>query len=250
MELISNPKDIRILGVYEISRTQRRWMTEKRNISVLSCRLRGEAEFYFKGEKYVVGTNDLLYIPANIEYSQVSRGENLIAVHFMANDCLDRDIKVIKSQDNRFAQDFKNICRSWAEETAEGRYLAVSMFYNLLSRLSAKVSEKSSGRISAGINYIKNNYRSSALTVSDAAREAFVSEVFFRRILKRETGMSPIKYINHLRIEAAKELLLGNYYSVSEIAYMCGFSDVKYFSHVFKQMTGMTPTQYINSKLQ
>ena len=45
-------------------------------------------------------------------------------------------------------------------------------------------------------------------------------------------------------MEKAKELLITGHYTVSEIAYECGFENVYYFSNVFKKIVGVSPTAY------
>ena len=139
---------------------------------------------------------------------------------------------------------FNDIYINWSEGSPEARYKAISMIYSLLSGLSKQKSKHKKSRISGGIEYINQNFRSPQLTVSDAASAANVSEVFFRRLMNRDYGIPPLAYINRLRIEAAKELLESGYYSITEIAEVCGFSDLKYFSHAFKKAVGMTATQY------
>ena len=70
---------------------------------------------------------------------------------------------------------------------------------------------------------------------------------YFRRCFKCETGMSPVEYLNDLRIEHAKHLLSGKHYSktsIADIAMRSGFSDARYFSKVFKKATGVTPHEY------
>ena len=64
--------------------------------------------------------------------------------------------------------------------------------------------------------------------------------VRFKKIFK----MSPVRFVTKMRIDYAKELLVTNRRSVSEIAEMCGFSNTYYFSNVFKKQTGFSPSQY------
>ncbi len=57
--------------------------------------------------------------------------------------------------------------------------------------------------------------------------------------------MSPSDYLNRLRIERAKALLLENMFlTVREIAEITGYADQLYFSKVFKKETGMTPSDF------
>ena len=57
-------------------------------------------------------------------------------------------------------------------------------------------------------------------------------------------GVTPIKYINALKLSRAKELLSSGMYSVSEAAYHSGFSDVSHFSRFFKEHVGVLPGEY------
>ena len=58
------------------------------------------------------------------------------------------------------------------------------------------------------------------------------------------TGDSPIVFINKLRCENAKKMLLNGAYSVQEAADKCGFESVSYFCKTFKKYIGETPGKY------
>lgn len=57
-------------------------------------------------------------------------------------------------------------------------------------------------------------------------------------------GISPRRFINQQKIEAAKPLLL-NRMSVTDIAMQLGFNSSTYFSTVFKQYTMYSPREYL-----
>ena len=67
---------------------------------------------------------------------------------------------------------------------------------------------------------------------------------YTRRLFRRAYGCSPNIYLNNLRISEAKVLLMTRNLPVSEIAYLCGFSDAKYFARRFRQATGQTPSEF------
>ena len=71
-----------------------------------------------------------------------------------------------------------------------------------------------------------------------------VSETYFRRIFKRIYHISPVQYVIKLRLEYASQLLISKLYTVKEVSYKSGFTDVKYFSRVFKAKFKMTPKKY------
>ena len=69
-------------------------------------------------------------------------------------------------------------------------------------------------------------------------------EAYFCRRFKAATGLTPMHYIQILRLEAAKERIETGDLKVSEIAALCGFADAGYFSRRFKKQYGVTPTDY------
>ena len=64
------------------------------------------------------------------------------------------------------------------------------------------------------------------------------------KLFSESTGHTLEKYIILLKIEKAKELLSYNEYTLSEIAYMMGYSSVQYLSNQFRQVTGYTVSEY------
>jgi YesN/AraC family two-component response regulator len=55
-------------------------------------------------------------------------------------------------------------------------------------------------------------------------------------------------YVNQVRVEAAKKLLLNDSVPLIDIASQAGFDGQSYFSKVFKKMTGVTPGKYRESR--
>lgn len=70
---------------------------------------------------------------------------------------------------------------------------------------------------------------------------------YLTRLFKKNTGMPIRKYINGMKIAAAKNLLLSSDLSVKEISYKLGITDEKYFMKLFKSFENLTPTEYRNS---
>ena len=68
-----------------------------------------------------------------------------------------------------------------------------------------------------------------------------MSEVNFRRLFKEYTGRSPIDYRNDLRLSKAKGKLQSGEYNVSEVAQLCGFSNLSFFIRRYKAKYGYTP---------
>jgi len=80
--------------------------------------------------------------------------------------------------------------------------------------------------------------------VESLAESLNISTVHLRRIFSHQVDKSPIKYINDMRIEQAKILLVTSNLTVGEIALSLGFADQFHFSKTFKNAVGLSPTEY------
>lgn len=97
--------------------------------------------------------------------------------------------------------------------------------------------------------YIKEHLNE-RISLEQAAAQVYLSKSYFCRILKSELGCTFTEYVNRLRIERGKALLLGTRKSISEISYEVGFEDQSYFTRIFKKQTGMSPGKYRELKNQ
>lgn len=78
----------------------------------------------------------------------------------------------------------------------------------------------------------------SVMNLDTAAAEIGFSRSHFCRIFRQQTGMSFTEYINHQRIQRAKELMIKTNLSTGEIADIVGVSNVWYFKKLFEKVTG------------
>ncbi len=64
------------------------------------------------------------------------------------------------------------------------------------------------------------------------------------KVFSEKTGSTLEKYIILIKVEKIKELISYDQVTLSEIAYMMGYSSVQYLSNQFKQVTGVTVSEY------
>ncbi|WNR46241.1 helix-turn-helix domain-containing protein [Paenibacillus roseipurpureus] len=81
------------------------------------------------------------------------------------------------------------------------------------------------------------------ISIETLAQLAHYHPNYFINAFKQFTGYSPIQYMNHLRSEKAKHLLLTTELNVSQIADSFGM-ELSYFSRMFKEQTGFKPTAF------
>lgn len=79
---------------------------------------------------------------------------------------------------------------------------------------------------------------------NEIAAEHNLSVSYFRKIFKMISGMSPVDYVNRVRILRSLELLQTTYMSVAEVANTVGISDQNYFARLFKKIVGCPPSYY------
>jgi len=71
-----------------------------------------------------------------------------------------------------------------------------------------------------------------------------LAESTFKRRFAAATGLTPIAYVQRLRIEDAKRRLERTDASVEEIGWRVGYEDAAFFRRLFKRRTGLAPGAY------
>lgn len=93
------------------------------------------------------------------------------------------------------------------------------------------------------VNYIKKNYTQD-ISSKDICSHFYCSRSKFSHIFNDKMGMSISSYINNLRCETAKELLINSELSVTDIAFSVGYKDSNYFTYIFKKNIGVSPSVF------
>jgi len=118
---------------------------------------------------------------------------------------------------------------------------------DILIRLTQEAFESAEvGRsysISKAVAYMKANYMR-RLLLSEVAEYVFLSPSYFSKIFSREMNCGFKDYLNYIRVEKSKILLLDHKINLVEIAAATGFYDQSYFNNIFKKATGMTPKKF------
>lgn len=112
------------------------------------------------------------------------------------------------------------------------------------TKQAARSMQDISAAVRAAVKYIDANY-SKKLTLEDIAKASGFSKYHFARQFKQATGMTVVSYINLIRCQHAKELIVNGQLSIQQTAAHCGFDNASYFSHVFQNIVGVLPSEYL-----
>ncbi|MEF3302130.1 AraC family transcriptional regulator [Paenibacillus sp. GYB003] len=94
------------------------------------------------------------------------------------------------------------------------------------------------------IHYLSREY-SKDIRIEKLAEQTALSRWKYNDMFKTLTGKTPVQFLTELRIDRAKQLLVGSDQRLKEIAEQTGFGDEYYFSRRFKQYVGVSPTQFV-----
>lgn len=97
--------------------------------------------------------------------------------------------------------------------------------------------------VARAMDYITLHYME-PLKIEELAAWCHISETHFRRVFLEYTGMSPLEYINLVRIQSACNYLKNTDESMADIAMKCGFTTPSTFNRNFKQITGVSPSEW------
>jgi AraC-like DNA-binding protein len=82
------------------------------------------------------------------------------------------------------------------------------------------------------------------ISVAEVASYVFLSQGYFTRAFRDETGLSPMAFLMQVRVEHACKLLEQKDIKVSGVAEQVGFSSPQRFNAAFRKHVGMTPMDY------
>lgn len=128
-------------------------------------------------------------------------------------------------------------------------YLVVMYYAELLLLVYRYIDETSiasegNATLGRAIRLMRAGY-SQPLSISGLAAELGCSDRYLRHLFQRYLNITPVEYLNQVRINKAIELFRNTQLSVKEVAYECGFRSPQYFSRKFKEQTGSSPRKAV-----
>ena len=112
---------------------------------------------------------------------------------------------------------------------------------NIIAGIQKRSRSKYSLYLEQAQNYIEGHYSDPELSIDVVCDFMNISASHLRSIFRKELNMAFIKYLNKVRLEAARRLIAESGLKNYEIADAVGFNAPHYFSYCFKQYFGMSP---------
>lgn len=240
----------RIYAVNVIRHKQPVKMTRRdRTLSAIAYKTSGKTIYSREGGNFVSDRGHLVFIPKNRPYSIdcIETG----TCYMIEFDCAgDNDdfVSFPVTEPDITEQLFRNIYGVWTMRAAGFEAACMACAYEIFYKVHVgALKSRYTGKravLEPALGYLRSHISDPSICNAELARRASVSEVYFRKLFTEEFGVPPMQYVRTLRIEKAKDMLLGDYSSVTNVAEATGFASVYSFCRTFKTTTGFTPTEY------
>ncbi|WP_067843722.1 AraC family transcriptional regulator [Amphibacillus sediminis] len=102
------------------------------------------------------------------------------------------------------------------------------------------------GSIDPVLVHLSNHFHE-PISVKQAASMCCISPNYFCSLFKKATGKTLTEYMNMLRIHEAERLLRTHNYTIQQVAFTVGYTNLTYFGRVFKKLKNASPSDYLKN---
>lgn len=250
MTLIFTRNDLvfRLVDVVKVRNGSVRNLNMDRHFAALSLRMNSDARIRFYHRELSLGQGSVTYVPADLDYTREATSDELVAVCLEVYNYDEKQIETYRTAHyEELAALFERIYEEYHQAGEEGFYRASRTLYEIFDLICRENRAADAGElplVRRCKDEIGQRYRDASLSVERLAADLGVSREYLRRVFRRQTGLSPKQYLQQTRLRRAAALLADGYYTVRQVAGLCGFADEKYFSVCFKKATGHSPSRY------
>lgn len=221
----------------------------------------GIGSFIVENQTFCVAQDDLVIVNPNVAHTEVSVGTTPLEYVVLGVEGMRFDFDKNSPSDHTICNYFKqreellfyfDIMLREIEGRASGHEMVCQKLLDILliilmrgsnSSFSVAPSQKISKECSQVMRHINSNF-AEEITLDSLAEVAHLSKFYLVHTFTSFFGMSPMTYLNGVRIQSSKELLESTNHSILQIAQSTGFSSQSYFSQSFRKVCGQTPGNY------
>ena len=177
-----------------------------------------------------------------------SKAEGQRVTHEKICEICDQCLSILSSKNYIKDEERTHILERIREyEFFEQFKITILELYSRKLYAEAKEANVYSPLINKVVKYIQANFTSD-ISLEKCAEYVDTSYTHLSREFKKETGMRFVEYLNQLRINKAKSLLIRNDVTMKDIVEQAGFRNYNYFFKVFKESQGITPSEFMAKK--
>lgn len=221
----------------------------------------GEGEIQVGGQRYSPSAHDLVIMPAQVKqsYTTISDATYLkYWVHFTAVvgerslfQLLDTPVVLHLTPDafihaQHKMQELRRIHmeRAWTSPLRKRAAMLqlLELYFSCLGLQQIQLRSKDADKLNVILAYMAEHI-DQRITVQELARQLHLHPNYFITYFREHMGESPIQYMNKMKLEHAKQLLLTGELHIHEVAERVGM-DAYYFSRQFKEFIGFSPSGY------
>ena len=233
----------KIVGVARMQWKESRFQAAPRSFSALAFKVAGTATMTVNGQKYSIGTNDILYLPQGLGYSEECTDTEIVVIHFQA--AMDDPAPEVYSFANteQIYKAFLSAQILWQNKAPGYEAYVQSQLYYIFGKLcESDARVKLPESFLKTLSYMNANYTDSTLSIGKICTHSGISATGLRTLFKQHYGKTPVEYLTNLRLEYARNLIACGV-SVETAAEQSGFNDSKYFARVVKKYFHCTPRE-------
>ena len=220
----------------------------------VAYQMSGRYRHHYNGEIVYMEKDSVMIYNASDSY-EVFEEEcgTCIAAHFRTAALSELHFTILDG--NKIPQikaDFQRMLKAYNRRDEYSWYESLSELYAILGKIQRAANSDEQyvqrmryANIIRARDYLAEHFNDPTLSLEDGATVAGVSPRRFGEIFRRLYGMTPGRYITHLRISAAEDMLRMKNYTVAEIAASVGYANPSYFCRVFKNETGISPRRWM-----
>ena len=234
--------------------------------NILFYCVQGKGYYTLDGHTFTLNPNQYVIVPATdkplVYWSDTEDPWSIYWVHFTSDalQAFNRAYHIVPEQGPQYIphnekgiriweEMYENLSRGYSPENLMNTNLCL---YHLIATFvfSQQQNQNSSSPekaiIRETIDYMKNNL-DKTIRIEDFADLNKYSVSHFSKLFRLTTGMSPIEYFIHLKMQKACQLLYTEDSRVKQIAALLGYDDPYYFSRLFKKYMNTSPGTYRKS---
>lgn len=229
--------------------------------NILIYCLQGKGWYVIGNKRYEVGPNEYILLPATTRYMRYGADDDdpwtIYWVHFSGRNMnmFNRTLQIGEDDGPRRIPFNEKGIRVWetmyqslemgfsGEHICNANFCLYQFVATFLFTDHHVKAKKPRDIIAATISHMRQKLHQ-RLTVEDFARMHNISASYFSMMFRKATGMPPLDYFIHLKIQKACQLLYGNDTRIRDIGAAIGYDDPYYFSRLFKKYMKVSPEQY------